>query len=136
MVAALTYVGVSSAVLAVLTVVYIIEDIRGKRVVIPRTRAALDRGLQRFLAKFSEVSRFFTHGFVRLLLHYGAHTILKRVLTTLRNWEQKVEAMVRHNRKVAKDIREGRSANHLDAIAQHKQEVALSEEEKVERKAQ
>lgn len=136
MVAALTYVGVSVAVLSLLTVVYVIEDVHGKRVFLTSAREALDRLFASVAKLLERVSRFFTHGFVRLLLHYGAHTLLKRILSTLRTWEHKVEELVRHNRKVAKDIRSQKVGGHLDAIAKHKEEVALSEEEKIERKAQ
>jgi len=136
MLAALTYVGISVAVVLVLTVVYVFEDLRGRRLFLTAAREALDRFIAAILQLLRRVTRFFTHGFVRLLLHYGAHTLLKRILNTLRNWEHKVEELVRHNRKVAKDIRAQKTDSHLHAIAKHKEEVALSEEEKIERKAQ
>jgi hypothetical protein len=135
MVVALTYVGVSITVLTVLTVVYVVEDVHGKRVFIPRVRETLDQGLYIVALKLRDISRFFTHGFVRLLLHYGAHTILKRILNTLRGWEHRVEELVRHNRKIAKDIRAQKGDPHLNAIAQHKQDVALTEIQKEELKS-
>ena len=130
MVAALTYVAVSVVILVVLTSIYVIEDIKDRRIFFLRFRAALDRLFVLLLAKLSEFISFFTHGFMRVLLHYGAHTILKRVLATLRTLEKRVEDLVRHNRKVAKDIHTAKNKTHLDEIAEHKEEVALSDSEK------
>jgi membrane protein implicated in regulation of membrane protease activity len=130
MVAALTYVGVSVAVLLLLTFVYVVEDMKGKRIFLARARSWFDILLLGFIAKLSVVISFFTHGFMRILLHYGAHTVLKRVLNTLRNLEKRVEDLVRHNRKVVKDISAAKTRTHLDAIAEHKEEVALSEKQK------
>jgi hypothetical protein len=130
MVAALTYVGVSVAVLLFLTFVYVVEDIKGKRVFLTRTRSLFDVLLLGIIVKLSAVVSFFTHGFMRVLLHYGAHTVLKRVLAALRTLEKRVEDLVRHNRKVVKDISAAKTRTHLDAIAEHKEEVALSEKQK------
>lgn len=130
MIAVLTYVGVSVAVLLLLTFVYVVEDIKGKRIFFTRVRSWFDILLLGIIAKLSVVVSFFTHGFMRVLLHYGAHTILKRVLNTLRNLEKRVEDLVRHNRKVVKDISAAKTRTHLDAIAEHKEEVALSEKQK------
>ena len=135
MVAALTYVGVSMCVLAALTIVYVLEDIKGQRIFLQSARLWLDKALLALYARFSSIVSFFTHGFMRVLLHYGAHTILKRVLSALRKLEKRVEDLVRHNRKVVKDISAAKSRNHLDAIAEHKEEVALSEKEKKERRS-
>lgn len=136
MLAALLYVGGSVVVLVLLTGIYTLEDIRNRRIVLVRLRESFDIILQRIAVKLGNGKSFFTHGFMRLMLHYGAHTILKRLLTTLRRMESRVEELVRKNRRVAKDIRAAKVKNHLDEIAQHKQEVALSEEEKEERLSQ
>jgi hypothetical protein len=136
MIVALTYVGVSTIVLILLTIVYVIEDSKGHRVFLLSLRAKLDALFLFILRKLVAVRTFFTHGFMRILLHYGAHTILKRVLAALRRLEKRVEDLVRHNRKVAKDISAAKSKNHLDAIAEHKEETALSESQKEERLSQ
>lgn len=130
---ALAYVGSSLIILAVLTFVYVVEDIRGKRLFLLGFRSYLDGLLLKLLAALKRFGSFFTHGFMRVLLHYGAHTILKRVLTTLRRLESRVENLVRQNRKIAKDIHTSKTNNHLNAIAEHKEEVALSEEERRDR---
>lgn len=135
MVVALTYVAFSLVALALLTFVYVVEDIKGKRVFLLSLRVKLDSLLLMLLRKFQQVAFSFTNGFMRLLLHYGAHSVLKRVLALIRKLEMKVEELVRHNRKVAKDISAVKVRNHLDAIADHKQEVALSETKKDEMRA-
>jgi hypothetical protein len=47
-----------------------------------------------------------------------------------------VEELVRKNRRVAKTIRESKEKNHLDVIAEHKEEMMLSEKEREERLSQ
>jgi hypothetical protein len=131
MTAALTYVGVCLGVLIILTFVYVVEDIKGERVFLKGSRAWLDQIFEWILKRLAGVRTFFTHGFMRLLLHYSAHKVLKRLLTTLQRLEKKVEELVRRNRKVAKTIKDAKE-NHLHAIAAHKEEVSLSEEQKEE----
>lgn len=131
MVTALTIFGGSVAVLALLIVIYSIEDSKGERVFLRTFRGMLDRGILAIIAAFGTATRFFTHSFMRLLLHYGLHTILSRLLNTLRDMEKKVEELVRKNKRVAKAIRAAKSSrSHLHEVAEHKQAVALSEEEK------
>lgn len=129
MVIAFVYVGCSVLALLVLTIVYTIEDVKGKRVFLVGAREALDRFLNAFLRKISLWLFGFVHGFMRLLFHYGAHSILKRVLSGIRGLEARVENLVRKNRKIAKDIR-NKTRTHLSDIADHKEEVALSDSEK------
>ncbi len=130
MIIAFTYVGVSIAVLLVLTFVYVLEDIKGKRIFLPNVRQVLDVVLGRSIKKIESLAFSFTNGVVRLLLHYGAHSILKRILAVIRTLEQKVEDLVRQNRRIAKSLGSMRTNAHFTAIAEHKEEVALSEKEK------
>ncbi len=129
MIIALTYVGISVLVLLLLTVLYVVEDIQGKQVFLVQTRARFDMLLYMLLAKLQKWVSVFTTGFMRVLFHYGAHSILKRILSMLRRLEARVEHLVRQNRKVARDLR-NRARTHLDDIADHKAEVALSDKEK------
>lgn len=129
---ALTYVASSVVILVCLTVVYVIEDIKGRRIFLTQARTWLDSLFERLLRKGSSVMFSFSNGFMRLLFHYGAHSILKRILLAVRKLEKKVEDLVRRNRRVAKDISANKQKNHLDAIAEHKEEVALNETQKEE----
>jgi len=126
---ALTYVGISFAALLLLTILFVIEDIKGTRVFLVRFRAFLDSLLLQIAAKMQKWFSFFTTGFMRILFHYGAHTVLNRILAGLKRMELRVEELVRKNRKVARDLR-NRERNHLDDIADHKIEVALTSKEK------
>lgn len=135
MILALIYVGISVVILALLSFVYVLEDIQGRRILLPRVRERFDAFLVRLLAKGTEVRLFFTHGFLRLLLHYGVHSILKRIQAALRRVEKYIEALVRKNRTVAKEVRATKKKTHLEAIAKHKEEVALSDAEKQKRRS-
>jgi cell division protein FtsB len=123
---ALTYVGGSVTVLLLLTAIYIIEDSKGRRIILPRIRGWFDAVCRWFLLQASLFFSFFSKGFVRVLLHYGVHSILNRLLATLRKLEKKVEELVRRNRTVVKNIRKVHTKSHLDEIAEHKEETALS----------
>lgn len=129
MIIALTYVGISVVTLVLLTILYIVEDIHGERVFFIGLRAKLDTYLVRLIEKLKQWFSLFVTGFMRLLFHYGAHSVLKRILAFIQRLEGAVEELVRKNRKVARDIR-NRTKNHLDAIAEHKEDVALTPEEK------
>ena len=130
----LTYLGCSALVLVILTTLYIIEDASGHRVVLPRLRGHLDAVCNAVARKLSISGVLFGKGFLRLLFHYGAHSLLKRILLMLRSWEQKIETLVWNNKRVVKNINTQKSTNrnHLDEIADHKSEVAPSEEKKKE----
>ena len=131
MLTALSIFGGSVVVLALLIVVYSIEDSKGERVFLRSFREMLDRGLIGLVFLARSGVTFFTHSFMRLLLHYGLHTILSRILNALRDMEKKVEELVRKNKRVAKAIQAAKSSrSHLHQVREHKEEVALSEEDK------
>lgn len=133
--AALTYLGVSVGILFLLTVLYTAEDKKGERVVLAGVRAVLDALFLTILLWLTRLTKVFTHGFMRILLHYSLHRLLSRVLHTLQSLEKKVENLVRHNRRVVKTIKEGtKEKTHLQAIADHKEEFSLSEAEKEQMK--
>jgi hypothetical protein len=131
MLTALSIFGGSVVVLALLIIVYSLEDSKGERVFLRSFREALDSGLLWMMRKMRSLVTFFTHSFMRLLLHYGLHTILSRILNALRDMEKKVEELVRKNKRVAKAIQAAKSSrSHLHQVREHKEEVALSEEDK------
>jgi hypothetical protein len=133
--AALVYLGVSFGILLLLTVLYTVEDKKGGRVLLGGARASLDAFFLTILLGLTRLTKVFTHGFMRILLHYSLHRLLSRILDTLQLLEKKVENLVRHNRRVAKTIKQGsKEKTHLQAIAEHKEEVSLSEAEKKEMK--
>lgn len=130
------WVGCSAIAVCALFVFYSFEDTKGRRIILPQFRTTLDRFVEtigRFLLRAGD---FMGGRFFRLLIHYVLHTLLKRLLLFLRSLEARVEEMVRQNKKRAKDVAQPHVENHLDAIAQHKEEVALTEREKRKLRAQ
>ena len=128
MTTALIYFSASLVILIFLSVLYRIEDIRGKRVVLSRIRSLTDIGLITTFTTLRQLRHRVWDGFVHIVLRYGVHTFLGATLAFLKGLEQRVEIAVRRNRQA---VRSGkRVRNHLDEIADHKESVALSEEEK------
>lgn len=127
---ALVYLGSSLLMLLLLSFFYAYEDRRGGRVFLVGLRNLLDRllsGLYHFLVR---VSKAFGTSFLSLLLHYGAYRLLKRILLWVKGFEHRLESMVRQNKAVAREYRAERERNHLDEIADHKYESALTEKQK------
>lgn len=73
--------------------------------------------------------------FFRQLFHYSIHKILSRFLRILAVVEGWVRVVVHFNRRKATERTPEASLPHLRQIAEHKEEVALSEKEKKSRKA-
>lgn len=132
MVIALIYWVSSVVILVFLTAVYVVEDARGERIFLASAREQLDSLCRLVSLKVSYYSASFSHGFMRVLLHYSVHSVLSQILLTLQKLEKKLENLVRHNRKVAKDIHAIKTKGHLDAIARHQKETALSDTQKKE----
>ena len=122
MIIALTYVGGSFITLVLLTIIYAIEDAKGKRIFLVGLRAKIDSSLISLSHSISSWFFSFGHGFMRLLFHYGAHSILKRVLASLQGLELRVEDLVRKNRKVAREIR-NRKQTHVTESDSQKEET-------------
>jgi hypothetical protein len=129
MVAALTYVLVSIVVLIVLTFVYVIEDRKGERVFLLAYRQKLDEWISKAIALIERFMFSLSNGVVRLLLHYGAHSILKRVLAFIQNLEERVEDLVRKNRRIAKSISALRAKAHTtDTVVKEEPSTDVSVE--------
>jgi hypothetical protein len=127
---ALTYVAVSIGALLFLTFVYVVEDVKGNRVFFIGIRDKIDSLLSRGLRRIELFMFSLSTGFVRILLHYGAHSVLKRVLAFIRSLEERLEELVRKNRRIAKSLGAIRTKGHFGTLADHKEEVALTEKEK------
>jgi hypothetical protein len=86
---------------------------------------------------------FFVHRMLRLMGkdtllqvgHYVFHTLLRSVLHIVRSSEDALRNMMRVNKTLAKRAeKESVTQSKLEAIALHKAETALTEEEKRERR--
>jgi hypothetical protein len=122
----------STLALGFIAGVFRVEDARaGDRMVLVRARTLFDRLVVTASQRLSQADTYLGRGFARLMLHYAAHGVLHRLLTFLGRIERKVEHLLRSNKEVAKDIQKNKKKTHLDKIADHRQEVALSEEQKI-----
>ena len=118
--------------LIILIGVFRVEDAHeGNRIMFPKLRTFFDRLVVYLGDKLSKVDTYLGRGFARLMLHYAAHGILHRLLSFIGRTEQKVENLLRRNKQVATDIRVSKKKTHLDEIAEHKEEVALTEKQKM-----
>ncbi len=128
MVATLIYFGVSTVLLGLLSVLYIFEDARGGRIILPRFRKTLDKILRYVIVVAIGTCLWLWGGLVRLVLRYGVYQMLGALVTYLINLEQKIESTIfRHK---GSGDRSDRPRNHLDEIAEHKEAIALSDDEK------
>ncbi len=121
----------STVTLVILTGVFRLEDRSGKIVVLGGVRRWFNGTLTALVARAMGWHPYVGRGFMRLILHYLAHGLLRRILIGIRRIEHWIEQLMRQNRQVAKSIdAEKRHSSHLQAIADHKVETALSEREK------
>lgn len=127
---ALWFTGFSVALLLALVIFYNFEDARGNRVIFRRLRAFLDDVIVFVGRTFLLILNWFRKSFIRLLFHYGAYRLLKRILRLVRTCEHKIEQMLRQNKRAAREISGERTRNHLDEIADHKEASALSDRQR------
>jgi hypothetical protein len=131
MTTAILYLAGSTLALGIIAGVFRVEDARaGNRVILVRARGLLDRAVVGATDRLSTADTYLGRGFARLMLHYAAHGLLQRLLMLLGRVEKKVEYLLHSNKKVAKEIRKKKGKTHLDKIADHRAEVALSKEQK------
>ena len=122
---------ISTIALVVLTGVFRVEDARGGALVLlGGVRRGFDRLIRAVSFKLATWHPYLGRGFLRLLFHYFAHTVLDRLLAAARWIETRLERLVRRNRQVAKKIDAEKRQTHLDMIAAHKAETALTERPK------
>ena len=117
----------------VMVVVLVRERGAGRTRYFSRARGYLDQALTNFFEKTYEQIPVVNKEFVRQFFHYSIHLILSGVLKITRYMERMLREIVRLNKKKATAGLE-KKETHLDKIAAHKQESALSEPEKKKRK--
>lgn len=117
----------SGIVLIALLLLFKAESSSGKRLFLSSLRNKLDINLVRTSLYKKYWVSFKKTASIRLLLHFIVHHILGAVLFTVRAIEGKLNKLRRHNRLIAKSMS---SKGHLHHIAKHREETALSVEEK------
>jgi len=124
----LIYFGASTVMLVLLTVLYVSEDARGGRIIFPRFRRWLDKFLKYVITIVLGTILWVWDALVRLILRYGVYQMLGALVNYLINLEQRIEKTIFRQRDISD--RTDRPRNHLDEIADHKESIALSPDEK------
>lgn len=107
-----------------------VENSNGKRLVLGQFRNRVDMKLARYAANNSSWRRYIGTSSLRLFLHFILHHILGIILFVTRSIESRVHLLRRRNRIIAKGVSNNTAENHLHHITRHKEENALSDEEK------
>jgi hypothetical protein len=119
--------------LALWVVLLMVEAKSGTRV-LRNFRSTLDRAVifvtSRTLAHLPRFDRYY----FRQLFHYVVHLALSALLWCTTRIEKQIKRIVRLNRTRARIAREPKSDSHLGQVLAHKEEVALSSEEKEARR--
>lgn len=131
----LTTLVVSGGMLVLLTLLFHIEQARGRRF-FPRMRYAFDRGIEALYRLFGNIAYFLGRDAVRHTVHYVFHRMLQGLLGLFRVLEQKTDRLLRMNKEVAKRAlkKESSVTSKLDEVVAHKADIALTPKEKRQHK--
>ena len=131
MTTALTYLACSTLALVIIAGVFRVEDARdGQLVVLKKARLWFSKVVTAAFTKLSKLDTYIGKGFARLMLHYAAHNILRSLLLLIEKIENKIKSLLKRNTQVAKDLRLTKEKTHLDHIADHRIETALTDAQK------
>jgi len=133
---ALLILGSSGLLLLLLSGIFLIEDYRqGKLLVLARVRNIIDHAMHHIVTRMHTLQLKITQGVLLSAGYYLLHSILKQALRFARSFELKIERMLHHNKSRASALVQGSEKTHLESIADHKFEVALSDAQKRKLKA-
>lgn len=99
-----------------------------------RIREALDRLVQSGEARLAAHMPHFDRYYFKQTFHYVVHLLLSALLWSVGHVERGIKRIAHLNRSRARVIREPKSDSHLGKVLAHKEEIALSDEEKEVRK--
>lgn len=106
------------------------ESSSGRRWILIGIRGKADQYIEQKLFR-SDNARHYLHGAsLRLFFHYLLHQVLSGTLFIVRFLERGLHRLRRQNKQIAKSVKSEKAETHLHRIAEHKEAVALSEEEK------
>ncbi len=122
---------VSISFLALLSIIFRIEDAReGRLLCCVFLRKWLDYIVERLCRLLACIRIYFGKSSIRLILHYFVHKILKIILSGTSILQKKIENILRQNKQIAKKIRNDKEKTYFDEIVEHKKETALTEQQK------
>jgi len=125
----------SSLALMVLGLLFYIEDTRGVRFMAGLRRRA-DALVDWCVVRWHIVLLRIGDGTGRIGIHFLLHHLL-RIGRILSHWlDEQLRILQRRNRRIARTLHAARTESHLTAIATHKHQTALSQEEKQKLKEQ
>lgn len=115
-------------ILIVLFFLFKVETVKGKRLILGSTRTAIDAKLSLYFKDNHLWRKYIGGSSLQLLFHFLLHHTISGILFIIKSVEERLRKLKRHNRLIAKKITDGGS--HLRTIAKHKEEVALTQDEK------
>jgi hypothetical protein len=137
---ALTTLAVSLVTFFLLTIFTQQERRRGRRFFAARARAWLDRVVDDISQSVSKKIEHFTKYMVQLSWYYGLHSLLRGLLKGMIAMYTYFEDLFERNRARTKQLRAEKRQlskhNHLQQIANHREETALSASEQQKLKKQ
>ena len=125
------YVFVGSGVALLLFSLFLkAENIQNRRLFLVGLRDKFDRGLLALYRSLSRFSNFLSGKILRLSIHFIVHQVLVVILAILKFLESHISRLQWRNRISARRVRLTETKNHLDLIAEHQEENALTDKEK------
>lgn len=121
---------VSGVSVIVLGLLFRFEGNRGVRFA-AQARTHADFAVLRFVHFLEQVTLFLSRDFIRQVLHYSFHTLLRLVLSIVRRSEKSIRTMMQVNKTIAKNVeREGMMLTKLEEVALHKIATTMTDTEK------
>ncbi len=117
--------------LLALGILYVFEDRREARLVLPGLRPKLDRGVLWLQTSVRSLFSSVRRNIAGFILRYGVYRALGSIVGYLVQLEQRVERAILHQKHTDAARR---TPNHLDEIAAHKEATALSDKERQRRR--
>jgi hypothetical protein len=111
-----------------------IEKGRGKRLLFSGLRNLLDIAIVKTVSFFSYWFNYMARHIIKLSWYYSIHRFLQLIMTLLVKTYDRLEVVFMQNRAKARIIKiekkKLKKDNHLHQVANHKEAVSLTEEEK------
>lgn len=121
---------VSGSLMVAFGGLFFVESKRGDRLVLGGFRGWVDKVLVAIHGALSKLHWHFGSGAVRLIIHFVLHRLLSSLVTFLNRIMDLVNSWRTKNRLAARSVRDAQEKTHLELIADHKTDTALTEKEK------
>ncbi|MCA9365491.1 hypothetical protein KC723_01225 [Candidatus Kaiserbacteria bacterium] len=133
---ALMYIAVSGSLFILFLAFFSWEEKRGKRMFASGFRTYLDKIVVWVADKCIGAYQYMIRHIIQLSWYYSLHAFLKTCLMFTATIYHAIESLLRQNRQKAKLIRaERRKDSILGQIADHKESIQLTDQEKAKLKA-